>query len=170
MAKKYNQVKFNNTTFALPQNYPSLEAKENYVFYIQRNLDQNTVVYSLNTNVHGDINMHKPLRIYWKRFEEQGQIQELNVLQTNLAYGYDAQIINSDAFSFQFKAYNKLNLFLVREDDGFKVVCKIQGKDAILNKIYVDLDFSGIFPLGRFYELYGKDKETEKFIYEKTYF
>jgi len=39
-----------------------------------------------------------------------------------------------------------------------------------LNKIYIDLDVSGIFPQGRFYELYGKEKATGNFIYEKIYF
>jgi len=162
--------KFDKAVYALPADYPRLETQEDHVFYIQRNLDQNTVVYALNYNSHGELNLNEPLRIYWKRFEEGGHVQDLNALQTNVAYGINVQMINNDAFCFQFKVYDQLGFFLVKEDNNYRVICKINGKDAILNKIYIDLNISGIFPQGRFYELYGTDKVSQKFLHQKLYF
>jgi len=68
MGKKHSQREHNKTIYALPQDYPSLAPQEDYIFYIQRSLDQNTVVYTVNNNTFGDINVHAPMRIYWKRF------------------------------------------------------------------------------------------------------
>ncbi len=170
MENKLPKYRIEQELEGLPEHYPTLNHNDDFVFYIQRNINQNTVIYSINYNAFGDINMNSPLRMHWKKFEEDGQTQALNALQENIAYGYKSQIINKDAFSFQFLAYNKLNFFLVNEENTFKVVCKINGKESYLSKIYVQLDINGIFPQGKFYELYGKDKETTDLIYEKKHF
>jgi len=170
MKNKQEKKALTKEVYGLPKNYPSLSSNEDFLFYIQRNLDRNTVVFTLNYNSYGEINLNEPMCIHWKMYEEEGQTKQLNALQSKVAYGYNAKLINSDAFSFQFLAYERLNFFLAKEDNTFKIICTIKGKQAILNKIFVQLDVNGIFPQGIYYELYGEEKLSGNFIYEKTYF
>ena len=94
MENKVPNYRIEQEIEGLPQHYPTLNHNDDFVFYIQRNINQNTVIYSINYNAFGDINLNSPLRMYWKKFEEDGQTQELNALQEYIAYGYKSQMIN----------------------------------------------------------------------------
>lgn len=57
------------------------------VFYLQRSTNRNTVVYAAQFDADGNLNPGNPLVVYWRRFEEDGQVQALNFQQRTLAFG-----------------------------------------------------------------------------------
>ncbi len=57
------------------------------VFYLQRSTNRNTIVYAARFDADGNLDPHNPLAVYWRRFEENGQIQALNFEQRNFAFG-----------------------------------------------------------------------------------
>jgi len=57
------------------------------VFYLQRSTNRNTIVYAARFDGDGNLDPRDPLAVYWRRFEEEGQIQALNFEQRVFAFG-----------------------------------------------------------------------------------
>lgn len=58
-------------------------ANVNKLFYIQRDPNTNTLIYELNTNDAGELDTDNPLHVYWIRYAEKGQREELSYIQRN---------------------------------------------------------------------------------------
>ncbi len=152
----------------LPENYPTPKQIDGLLFYIQRNLNMNTVVYVLNINNDGHINLDHPMKVYWVKYTSQGEVQELNYIQNKLAFGYSAESINKETFEFFMVSYTKLKFYLVKEENlDHRIVTKINKKDAYLSNIYVYADELGLFPKVKYIELYGLDINSQFPCYQK---
>lgn len=152
----------------LPTNYPVPEVSDKLLFYIQRNHNFNTIVYELNTNSYGQINQDYPMDVCWIRYSEQGQVQGLNFIQNNLAFGYKSKIINADTYSFKMVSDDKFQFFLSKINGKHSVVTKINDHDAILSNIYVFADEVGLFPDVRYIEFYGNYLSNNFPAYQKV--
>ena len=152
----------------LPEDYPRPPHHDDLLFYIQRSQNRNTVVYEVNRNASNqDINLDFPMRAYWIRYTDGGEIVELNHYQ-KLAYGYESKMINHYAFEFNFVSSKDMKFFISKSDNGlFQVKCRIDGKMAKLDHIYVYAEELGVFPNVKFIEFYGKDLETGRDCYQK---
>lgn len=149
----------------LPSDYPIPE-KDGLLFFIQRNQNFNTVVYEVNRNCQGKINIHEPMRVYWIKYNEQKEESELNYIQTKLAYGYKSSVINDDLIEFSFVSYEK-KFFIERINDEYRVLTKISGKYSILDNIYVYAEEYGVFPDVKFIELFGIDTDSDLPVFER---
>jgi hypothetical protein len=171
MNKEYYQS-FLNKEFrpsGLPSNYPIPE-REGMLFYIQRNLNVDTVVYQINTNVMGDIIHDHPMKVYWIKYDRTMRECDLNIIQDKLAYGYESFEINNELFEFKFVC-NCKRFFIKRFEDGsYKVLTKINEDYHILKKIYVYAEEFGAFPDVQFVELHGIHIENNSAVYEKLVF
>ncbi len=151
----------------LPENYPIPQDIDNLLFYIQRNLNKNTVVYALNTDKHGIIDEKYPMRVFWIKYTDGGVKEELNFIQ-HKAFGYSALKINSKTFEFRMESYSDLRFFIGESDKGLtQIVTKINGEDAELNNIYVYANEFGLFPKVEYFELYGRSLDTGFPCYQK---
>ena len=150
----------------LPESYPIPNQIDGLLFYIQRNLNMNTVVYVLNRK-NGLINDHHPMDVYWLKYTSGGTIQELNVIQNQLAFGYKANKINNHTFEISM-SYDKLRFFLVQNElTGYHIQTKINNKSALLSNIYVYADELGLFPDVKYIELYGIEMDSQLPCYQK---
>ncbi len=155
-----------------PFDYPVLEQSDLLLFYIQRNHNTNTVVYETNLLPGGLINLEDPIHIYWIKFEKSGAhvIQELNYIQKKLAYGYESKVINNDLIEFSFVSYDKMKLYLRKEENGnFNVATSIDGEMSIIDYIYIYAEDLGVFPQVKYAEFFGKQINTFKSIYKRLY-
>jgi hypothetical protein len=146
----------------LPQNYP-VPVGENVAFYIQRNMDENAIVYELNLNTNQQLNLDEPLVMHWVRFCDGNQIiSDLNQIQIRLAYGYKSQFINNDLIQFQFVCHPK-KFYIRRNSKGvFEVVTFFaEEKYHILKNIFVYAEEFGAFPDVKFVEFFGTDIEMD---------
>ena len=152
----------------LPTNYPIPKVSDNLLFYIQRNLNFNTVVYEINKNTSGQINQDYPMDVYWIKYSEHGQVQQLNFIQNNLAFGYKSKLINSETYSFKMVSADMFQFYITNIDGQHSVITKINDQDAILSNIYVFADEVGLFPDVRYIEFYGNYLNNQFPAYQKV--
>ena len=139
------------------------------LFYIQRDPNINTLIYELNMDKGGNLNTETPIHVYWVRYAEKGQKEELNYIQRKFAYGVTARQTKPNEYDIRFVAYKKLALNLLRSADGkYHIFGIIAKKQAILNRIFVKIE-GGSFWLPNivYAELKGTDPATGKEIMER---
>ena len=129
------------------------------LFYLQRDPDENTVVYQLNT-LNNKIDQSNPINVYWIRYAEGGTRKNLSFVQRTMAYGISYEQLENGDFELQLAAYKALPLRLtyLKNQKKHVVLTKINGRTAILDRIFVRI--TGGTPLNpdiAFFELSGRD-------------
>lgn len=152
----------------LPEYYPTPDLGRDGLFYIQVNQNINTVVYELNRTSDGYIHDNEPLHVYWIRYTENGRRKELNILQKQLAYGYRHKKICNHSYEISVVSYGDRKIYIdTQTKDGPAALININGRMAVLSNIYVFALEMGLFPDGKYIELYGTDIENGQAVYEK---
>ena len=140
------------------------------LFYIQRNTNPNTVVYDANILPNKSLNAKHPVHTYWLRYEDKGQKQELSTIQRTLAYGLYTDPIHGEANAFEgyFLAYRKRKFVVKLDPKGSPIALfPINGKLQILERVFINLDDNGLMPDIHYIELFGRDQNTGKDVYER---
>lgn len=162
------------TTFANPlesvrDTLPVPKGIKNMMFYLQRDPNTNTVVYEQNQLEKGGLDEKDPIHVYWIRYADGGEKKDLSYLQRKFAYGLTSKKLGKDSYELKFVCYSKLPLYLKKATDGkYHVYVSINGKQAILNRIFVRID-GGTFwvPNVLYVELKGTDPVTGKAVSER---
>lgn len=161
------KLKFNYPgQVGLPEEYPVPEL-DGLLFYIQRNLNSNTVVYVINQDRYGFLHETYPMSVYWIRYDNDGQIKNLNLIQNKLAYGYRSQKINNETFRFRMVSYDKMEFFIVKHDGEYKVITELDRPWTSLSNIYVYAEEFGIFPQVKYIEFFGQGLNDQFPSYQK---
>ncbi|NPA68053.1 MAG: DUF4833 domain-containing protein [Chlorobi bacterium] len=156
--------------FSQPADYPVPPQTQNRLFYIQRNLNKNTIIYDVNFDKNGNIRKDDPVDVYWIRYEEKGQRMELRAIERRFAFGEKCIPLKSNPEYYRLKiaATDKKEL-LLKQTAPFKAVVymKINGKYSKLVHLYIFADTSKFWPDVKYIEIFGKDIKTGKPTYEK---
>lgn len=124
--------------------YPDPQGIENLLFYIQRTINHNTIVYTLNQDQFGNINERQPILAYWVKYDQGGKKEPLTFIQQKYAYGLRAKLINAERkiYALEFVSYNKKQLFLIQSpvDHKYCVYGFIQNKLSIVKNIFVNIE------------------------------
>jgi hypothetical protein len=144
-----------------PASYP-VPSEDGQLFYIQRNLSQNSVIYCLNFTPDGLVNLSNPMNVYWIRYDNNNEVKPLNFIQQELAYGYKHDVISSDLIKFNFVCYAK-DFFITKVDGLYKVVSSFNGENFIINRFFVHAEERGAFPVIHFVEIDLTHLTTGKF-------
>ena len=83
--------------------YPKPEDVENMLFYVQRTINSNTIVYTLNQDKDGNLNEAEPIKVYWIKYAQGGKVDPLTYIQKNYAYGVESTIFDKVKKSFIFE-------------------------------------------------------------------
>ncbi len=151
----------------LPEGYPIPQGIKDLLFYIQRNLNKNTIVYTLNFNPDGFLNEYFPMNVFWIKYTEGGIVAKLNYLQTK-AFGYTSKKIDNNTFEFIMDSHKKLKFFIVKnEQNDYNIISKVNDIDAKLSNIYVYANEFGLFPKMEYIEMYGAYLHNAFPCYEK---
>jgi len=150
--------------------YPIPPKTKKSLFYIQRNLNRNTIVYDANFDKNGFLDEENPVDVYWIRYEEQGQRMELRTVEKWYAYGVKCNKIEAKKNQYDVK-------LVADEDREFKLIqtapykaviyTKINNKSSQLGHLYIFADNTGYWPKVKYIELFGKNAGTGKAVYEK---
>lgn len=114
---------------------------DNLLFYIQRSVDSNLVVYQLNSDKTGKPDENTPINVFW--LSTSGAKTPLTVIQQKFSYGIE--IVQRDykrnSFVFVFAGYNKRMLSLMKSvvDDKYHVYCNINTGYGIVNRIFINI-------------------------------
>jgi hypothetical protein len=147
--------------------YPSPEITSERLFYLQRSLNHNTVVYDAVFTPEKDLADENPIKIYWITYEKGGIIEELNYEQKKLAYGVTITKITKNHYEFTLVAYKKLKFNL--ELDSLKkplVTLEINSKKMKINRIFIQSK-GFLKPKVKYIEFYGTDLTSNEPVYEK---
>ncbi len=152
--------------------YPVPPINENSLFYIQRSKNTNAIVYEVNKNADGKINVEDPVKIYWIRYASDSTTEDLNYIQRKYAYGVSSRPYKDQKNSFilQLVAYNKRNIFLLPLANGkhYAAFMSINGKIAEIKKIFVAISGGTFwFPKVDYIELTGKDPASQQKVVER---
>jgi len=157
-----------------------LQAQDNYptppdvfprLFYIQRTGSPNTVVYDAKIGSDGQFQKDQPIDVYWLRYSEYGQRQDLNYLQKTLAYGVKTSLADrTNEFIFHLVSYSQRKFRLKKNSQGKPVVViMMKGKEAYLKRVFIELEptLFGLKPNIHYIEIFGIDPQTGRQVYEK---
>lgn len=155
-------------TFPVPAQNKSL------LFYIQRTHNKNTIMYELNYNKDSTINERDPVKTYWIRYSDKGEIAPLSYIQKHYAYGIESVMTDSvkKTFKLNLVSYKKRSIYLMRSeaDKHYHVYIMMNNKLVYLTKAFAKIEGGSFWvPHITYVELTGKDsatgkKETEKII------
>lgn len=139
------------------------------LFYLQRDPDENTVVYQLNM-ADSIIDAEQPVNVYWIRYAEGGVRKDLNFVQRTMAYGISHKALGNGDFELRLAAYKRLPLKLSYCDKHKKylVFAAINNHEAILDRIFVRIEGGSMFsPDIAYFELSGRDVATHARVTER---
>jgi len=151
--------------------YPTPPDVYQRLFYIQRTGSPNTVVYDAKFGANGQFQKDQPIDVYWMRFSEYGQRQDLNYLQRTLAYGVNSRLAESaNEYIFNLVSYAQRKFRLKINDQGRPVaVMMLNGKEVYLKRVFIDLEptLFGLKPNIHYVEIFGVEAKTGQLAYEK---
>ena len=143
--------------------FPEPEKTNERLFYIQRSLNQNTIVYDASFDENGMLNLENPVNVYWIRYEEKGQIMPLRFFEKQFAFGVSTEKLINQEYDYKvtIAAWNKRVIF-IKQIAPFRAVAylNINGTDSILNHIFIGSDPEGRLTRAEYIELYGLVQET----------
>lgn len=150
------------------QNFPVPSGNPKQLFYLQRDPNPNTIVCELNYK-NGVVDVEEPVHVFWIRYGEQGQRQELNFIQRKFAYGVKITKIANEKYELHFVSYKKYPMYLMKgANNKYNVYGTINQKQAIINRIYVRINGGSMFsPNVEYVEIKGTDPATGKEVVEK---
>ncbi|HEV9037614.1 MAG TPA: DUF4833 domain-containing protein [Puia sp.] len=145
--------------------FPIPPANSNSLFYLQRTPNTNTIICELNETA-GILDKDEPVRVLWIRYTEQRQREELTWIQRHFAYGLKERDMGNDIYELRFVSYKQIPMYLKRSsvDNKRHVYVSIDGRQAILQRVYIRIDPGGSFwaPNVRYLELKGVDTQNGK--------
>lgn len=121
--------------------FPIPSGNSKQLFYLQRTLDINTIICELNYR-DGILDKKNPVHVYWIKYNEQGQNQELSLIQKKFAYGIESRELAVNSYELNFKALKEIKMYLKQDEDKkFHVYLTLKSGEVMLNKIF--LTFNG---------------------------
>ena len=132
------------------------------LFYLQRDPDENTVVYQLNLDGE-QVDADKPVNVYWIRYTEGGERKGLNLVQRTMAYGISHKALDNGDFELRIAAHKSLPLRHDYSKEHKQCVwfAASNNREAILRRVYVRVDGGSTFsPDIVYFELCGRDVST----------
>lgn len=154
-----------------PDSFPVPTDVKDLLFYVQRSLNKNTIIYSLNTDAKGSLNELEPIKSYWVNYSGKSDIEPLNFIQKKYAYGLEVQLLDKEKknYCFNFVSYKKQLLYLIKSPDKiYHVYSYFNGKFVIVNRIYVHIEGGSFWtPKVKYIEVLAKDPSKNEEITEK---
>ena len=136
------------------------------VFFIQRSMNPNTVVYTARFDKDGALARTSPMAAYWRRYAEHGQKRKLKLVERLFAYGISTRKAKTAAhWTAHFAALPDLSPEL-RQDGPFRAALWAEIKDRPYRLIYgyLDLDETGLIPKVVRLRLFTFDPQKDAYV------
>src|SRR5579871_125886 len=137
----------------------------NMLFYVQRSVNANTVVYTAHLDGQGLPAAENPIDVYWRWYNVDGHRKPLNFIEREMAYGVtvDDATHASGSRGFEVAALPKRKLILGQDSKGKpEALIQMGSRLAKLVYVYLNVDDSGLMPSVKSIDLFGVDTLTGK--------
>lgn len=150
------------------ENFPIPVGNPNQLFYLQRNWNTNTIVCELNAK-DGIVDTDDPVKVFWIRYNDKGQKEDLSFIQKKFAYGMKTTLLEKDRYELRFVSYKNFPMYLMKGNNNkFNVYATINKKLAILQRIFIKLNGGTVWsPKVEYFEIKGIDTTTGKEVVER---
>jgi phosphatidylglycerophosphate synthase len=141
-----------------PLKFPVPKGIQNKLFYMQRDPNTNTIIYELNLKSSGDLDKDDPVKVYWLRYQENGQKEDLSYIQRKFAYGIQSKAIGKNEYELRLVSYKKFPLYLRKSetDNKYHVYATVNNKKMQLDRIFVRIEGGTLWiPNVKYVELKG---------------
>ena len=153
--------------------FPKPENIENMLFYVQRTMNINTLIYELNLDENKELNPTDPIKIHWINYATDKSSDALNYVQRKYAYGIDIKLIDAEkkSYCFNFVSYKKKKLYLIKStiDNKYHVFCDINNRLVTLDRIFIQIEGGSFWvPHVRYIDISGKDLTKNEDVAERV--
>jgi hypothetical protein len=137
------------------------------LFHIERNTNANIVVYDLLFEKDGNVKKKDPIDVYWLRLAEDGKRKDLKGIERRMAYGYKEADRRDNVLVIEMRADigRRITISPIRGEHRARI--DIDGRPAILDKVFIHATEGGVLPSVDYIELHGTDVETGELAVEK---
>ena len=134
--------------------------KDGHLFFIERSKNRNLVQYDIHLTENRNLPDSRPVNAYW--ILENGRREELNLIEKKYAYGIvRQQRLDKDKLKIVLAAFKGLEIIVERINDSFKAVISINGRESILQKIYIKSEETRAgLPRVLYVDIFGLNKGT----------
>ena len=132
----------------------------NHLFFIERSKNKNIVQYDVQQMKNTDLREPNPVVVYW--ILENGKKEKLNLIQRKYAYGIKSQKkLEKNNFRIILVALKDREIIVKKIKGSYKAVISIEGKDSILEKVYIkSMERSFRKPKVLYIDIFGFDIKT----------
>ena len=142
--------------------------EQQHLFKIERSKNANIVQYDARVLPDGTLDPYKPVVGYWIRLAEDGRKMKLRFLEKRFAYGFRAAYDSaSNSATMVMKAAIGRELKVLETADGYRAMIMIDGRDAVIEKIFVQNSGKRLFKKVKYIELHGVDSVTGEDRFER---
>jgi phosphatidylglycerophosphate synthase len=159
-----------DTSNPSPIKFPTPKNIKNELFYLQRDPNTNTIIYELNLKSNGSVDEDEPVKVYWLRYADKGNKEDLSYVQRKFAYGIQSKSLGNDEFELRFVSHKKLPLILKKSptDKKYHVYIDANDKRIMLDRIFVRIEGGSYWiPNVKYVELTGTNTKTSSQIVER---
>lgn len=172
VVKGQEVIKANTHHIAISDTFPTPPENIHRLFYIQRTSNLHTVIYETNYNKDSTINEFEPVKIYWIRYGNKGEILPLTPVQRKFAYGVNTMLVDKGKkmYKVNLVSFKKLDIYLMPSKIGkqYHAYVTINGKMSLLTKIFIKIDGGTLFnPNIDYIEVTGKNIVTKHKVVER---
>ena len=137
------------------------------LFHIERNKNANIVVYDAQVLPGSNLAEDDPVTVYWLKLAEGGHSKDLKWIEKKKAYGFKVKSREGNRVVIDLVADVKRDLVVDLHEGIYRAIIEINGSEALLEKIFIFAEETGLLPEVKYLELFGHDPETGEEIYEK---
>ena len=138
------------------------------LFIIERSKNANTVHYDARLAADGRLDRKEPVIAYYVMLAEDGRRKELNWNERKMAYGFDIKPAPSAGeYKMTMVAAPQRPIIVKQKGIAPRAELVIDGRPAVLEKMYINASDGLPWPTVHYIELYGKDIETGEERFEK---
>ncbi|RXK82960.1 DUF4833 domain-containing protein [Filimonas effusa] len=149
--------------------FPTPPRGADHLFYLQRTPNANTIMYELNYK-DGVLDADEPIKVFWIRYTEKRQKQDLSFIQRKFAYGLKSKALGNGKYELHFVSYKKMPLYLERSavDKHYHVYATVNNKYMRIGRIFIYINGGSMFsPNIEYVEIKGSDPVSGKEMVER---
>ena len=144
------------------------QVKTSPLFIIERSKNANVVHYDARLTADGKLDPKEPVIVYWVMLAEDGRRKELSWIEKKKAYGFEIEPDPSvKGYKMTLVADPQRPITVKQERDAVRAEGIIDGRPAVLEKMYIKASDGLTGPKVEYLELYGKDLQTGGKRYQK---
>jgi len=144
------------------------QIKTSPLFIIERSKNANVVHYDARLTADGELDPKEPVIAYWILLAKDGRREKLSWVEKKKAYGFTIKPDPSvNGYKMTLVAAPEKQIIVKKEKETVLAEAVIEGRPAVLEKMYINASDGLTGPKVQYIEVYGKDLQTGEKLREK---